>query len=79
MVKWANLGALGLWGRQGVENVYEKSVQRGMPVTIIITTILFWQLCGLKTQFPTFCVFVLRGVEKKTHKHSVVGTNRKAW
>ena len=43
------------------------------------TTFLFWPLCGLKKQFPTFCVFVLRGVEKKTHKHSVVGTNRKAW
>ena len=40
--------------------------------------ILFSPLCCLKTQFPTFCVFVLRGEEKKTHKHSVVGTNRKA-
>ena len=54
-----------------------------MPITIITTTttttVSFWPLGCFKTQFPTFCVFVLRCEEKKTHKHSVVGTNRKAW
>ena len=32
---------------------------------------------GKRNFLPSVCV-ALRGVEKKTHKHSVVGTNRKA-